>query len=153
MLANLLACLLLNCTSSPIREEQANQMGRIIVLIDSSKINSSQRKFLYRSTHRGLSAKGYLFSEENCTERSMQRLQLAELGFSQEDPDRLAELCAANSIILIKEYAGCNFKVQLSNYKKSPFYTTNHKAGSQCNAYEVVNQSLQRLTNKLPSLN
>ena len=128
-------------------------MGRVIVLIDSSNISSSQRAFLYRSTHRGLGAKGYLFSEENCTERSMKRLKLAELGFSQEDPDRLAELCAANSIIIIQEQTDCKFKIQISNYKENPFYSTNHKGNSLCNAYEVANKSLQSLVNRLPSLN
>ena len=128
-------------------------MGRVIVLIDSSNISSSQRAFLYRSTHQQLGAKGYLFSEENCTERSMKRLKLAELGISKEDPDRLAELCAANSILLIQEQADCQFKIQISNYKESPFYSTKHKGDSLCNAYEVANRSLQSLVNRLPSLN
>lgn len=153
MLAILLTSFLLYCSSSPIPKEQANQMGRVIVLIDSSNITSSQRAFLYRSTHRGLGTKGYLFSKENCTERSMKRLKLAELGFSQEDPDRLAELCAADSILLIQEHASCKFRVQISNYRDSPFYSANIKGDSLCNSYEIANQSLQSLVNSLPSLN
>jgi hypothetical protein len=140
------------CSSSPIRIEEAKELGRIIVLIDSKHIDKTKRAILYSSIQKKLRVKGYQFTEPSCTERSMNRLKLSELGFSREDPERLAELCSADSKLLIHEFGRCHFTLQLSVAKKKPMYTDKKKFTAPCLAYENVSSLSNNLINKLPAL-